>query len=289
MSTIFRIQRTPTTSAMRGAAQHDQPGLRREQQHDVVLVHHEHVERDPERHERQHPRGEPALRRQHADLAAHRRAFAQRVGHVVQDLGQVASDLALDVHGEDRPLEVGAPHAFGQRTQGVLGAPAEPDLGDDPLELGGGGLCDLLGGRVERLQEAVTGSQRAGHDRQDVGELFAELLRAATERELQRHRRPESGDGPHTERDPRAPEDGVSDEQACERGTHGHDDELARAQAHGRGLELRVEPAAEPAGVGEPPSEVRHAGGDPPAGGGVRLDVRHLASAVARRRPCARR
>ena len=103
MFTIFLIQRIPTTSSVPAVAEHDQPELRRDEQHDVLGVHGEHVDRDHERQHREHPGGEASLRGEHVDLATHRRAFTERVRDVVQDLGEVAADLALDVHGEDRP------------------------------------------------------------------------------------------------------------------------------------------------------------------------------------------
>ncbi len=143
----------------------------------------------------------------------------------------------------------------------------------------------------------MAGPERARHDREHVGKLFAELLRTASQGELQRDRRSETGDGTDAERQPRALQDRVAQDQAAERRQHRDDDELAGSQAHGRGLELRVEPAAEPSSVGEATSEVRDLRGDPPTrravhGRDVADDLRPRLPTAAMRSPmirCCRR
>ena len=195
MFTIFLIQATPTSEQAQRAAQHDEADTGSDQQPDVVGVRSEHVHRDPHGQQREDPGREPAFSGEDSDLPAHHGPLTQRVGHVVQDLGQVAADLTLDVDGEDGPSEVVAADAFGERLERILGGTAQSDLGDDTLELDARGLGDLLGHGVQGLHEAVAGPKRARHDGEHVGQLIAQLLGAL----LHRHRgAPSHGPAPAT-------------------------------------------------------------------------------------------
>ena len=82
------------------------------------------------------------------------------VGHGVEQLGQVATDLALDADGHDRPHQVDAGHALGRVLERVLDGPAEARLGEHPLELAAGRLGRLVGDRLEALGEGEPGSHR---------------------------------------------------------------------------------------------------------------------------------
>src|SRR5437762_6035563 len=55
---------------------------------------------------------EPRLRRLDANLSLNAEAFADRVTDVLQDLGEVAADFALNEHGGDAELEVENRHAL---------------------------------------------------------------------------------------------------------------------------------------------------------------------------------
>src|SRR3954451_24033559 len=236
------------------------------EQTDVTRVDGEHVERDAEGQEAQHPGREPPLRGEHLDLPSQHRPFAERVSDGIEDLGEISADLPLDVHRQNRPLEVRTADALGQTLQCILSRPAQSDLGHHPLELRSRGLSDLLRDRVERLKDTVPGAQRRRHDRWDVGQLFAETVRALRQRRAKQHRRERCADtGQHERKAPIAQERG-SQHAEHERAHRGCDDELTRAQGDARGLELGVESLAEPARFGEPRAELRHVVWDPAAG-----------------------
>src|SRR5512132_3134769 len=213
----------------RGPQHHEADGGGDEQP-DVARVDRRHIKPDRHRQEREHPGGESALRGEHLDLPTEHRALPEGVGDRVQDLREVPADLALDVDREHRPHEVGAPDALGERRQRVLRGPAQTDLGHHALELGGGGMRDLLRHRVQRLEEAVPGAERGRQDREHVGKLVAQVLGALAERTPEHERGEGRADPRHDQREERVAEQRCTEdaEEQC-RGDRG-DDELARPE-----------------------------------------------------------
>ena len=180
ISTIFLIQRIPSDEQDDGAASMIESDLRREQQADVVRVDREHVEP-------RSPNGRSASTQADSRPSAVSTRICRRIVARSRSVSATLSRISARFPPTSRwmftastaHLKSADADPLGERLERVLGRSAQSDLGDDPLELGRGGLRDLLGDRVERLEEAVARAERAGHDRQDVGQLFAQLLRAA--------------------------------------------------------------------------------------------------------------
>ena len=68
------------------------------------------------------PGRQPAFGGEGADLPAHPLALGDGVGHRVEQLGQVASDLTLDADRQHDPREVGALHPVGHVVERILDA-----------------------------------------------------------------------------------------------------------------------------------------------------------------------
>src|SRR4051794_32812352 len=115
-------------------AQPDEPDeghhATRDDRHDPerLLEQHAHVvgldqvqdAREHDRKEPEDPPGEASFRRQRPDLQAQPLPLGHRVGHRVEQLGQVATDLPLDADGHDRPHQVDARHALRRVLQSIL-------------------------------------------------------------------------------------------------------------------------------------------------------------------------
>ena len=83
----------------------------------------------------EHDGAHAAFSGERGDVAAEALALHHGVGDRHQQLGQVATDLALDADGHDGPGEVRAVHALGRGVERLLERAAEAGLGDDPTQL----------------------------------------------------------------------------------------------------------------------------------------------------------
>src|SRR3954453_14835296 len=90
--------------------EHDEedPGRVGPELRDVLVPDQQQVEEEKRRKPAENPWGQAALGRQPPPLPPQPLTFAQRGGHGGQDLGEVATDLALDGDGHDDPLAVHA-------------------------------------------------------------------------------------------------------------------------------------------------------------------------------------
>ena len=198
--------RTPADQEQAGSAEHHEPDLGREQQHDVLAVDREHVERDRRTASGRGPRpragprtsapgpADACVARSRSVSATLSRIsarfpptsrwmFTARTAHLKSAL-PTRSASASSASSALRPRRISATTRWNSVAAGCAISFAD---------------------RVERLQEAVPGAQRARHDRQDVGELLAELLGAASRarlRSISVGTRPH--DGSDAEREPRA-------------------------------------------------------------------------------------
>ena len=114
------IQNTPIAKDGRRACEHRPAQRLLEHDDDVVVVRQQKVDHEERRKAAQHPRGELSFCGQRGDLATDVLALAHRGGHRVEQLGEVAADLALDLDGHDDPLEVLAVEPLGDALEGVL-------------------------------------------------------------------------------------------------------------------------------------------------------------------------
>ena len=87
--------------------------------------------------QRQHVPAHPALGGVDPELPPDREAGPDHAGEVVEDLGQVAADLALDQDGGHQDPDVHQVDPVGHGEQGVLERQAEALLLEDPAELPG--------------------------------------------------------------------------------------------------------------------------------------------------------
>src|SRR3954454_3314185 len=198
----------------RAADQHQDAQRSGEEHHHVGVVGEHQVEQEGRRKPAEDHRRELALGGQRGDLTAHVLALAHGGRHRVQQLGEVASDLALDVDGHHDPVEVLALEPVGDALEGGLERQPETGLDEHLAELAGDRLGGLADDGVDRLRQRQTGSQGPGHQLQGVGERRLELLLAAlaTEAEVQPGSEP-------AQRHEQQPDDQVAaaDEQADDR------------------------------------------------------------------------
>ena len=94
---------------------------------------------------------------------------------MVEHLGEIAADLAVDLDRLHDEVEVLALHPFTHRVQRFAEVAAEPRLHDESAELVRSGRFGLAGNDVEGLHDAVTHAQAPGHQRQRALELRVEL------------------------------------------------------------------------------------------------------------------
>src|ERR671919_114905 len=152
---------------------------------------------DRERKHREDPRRQLPLRGQDPDLPTNGLAVPEGLGHRVQDLGEVPSDLPLDVDGHHRPLEVVAGHPIAERAERLIHRAAQADLRDRPAELARGRLGDLLRHHIQGLEEAVPRPEGAGDDHEHVDHLGLESVEPAPGGHGERGDRDQRGhDGP---------------------------------------------------------------------------------------------
>ena len=186
-------------------------------------------------------------------MAAQELPLAQGLGHLQQQLGQVAADLALDADRHHDPLPVAALHPLGDPFERVLQRDAETGLDDDALELARDGLVALAHDRVDRLREREAGGEAARHQLQRVGQTGAEGAEPAgalepqvepgADRARRRRRGPRAGCCPTPIRMP---------EQAGADGDAGPQQQpLRRLQRHPCGVELGLQPGLEGPVVGQ--------------------------------------
>ena len=157
-------------------------------------VRHVHDRAERRRHDHEHHRRGPSFGRERLHLALQPRTGPHRLADAVEQLGQVATDLGLDLHREHGPPEVGAADAVDRVVERFAHLAAEPDLGDDLAELASDRRRHLAGERFQRLTERTTGAERSGERRERVGQLFDELLAARPDDRLQGERRQDDED-----------------------------------------------------------------------------------------------
>src|SRR4051812_16669344 len=154
--------------------EHHDPEQRRPQRPQVGRVRQREVDEEDHREAPEDPPREPALGREHLDLAAQPLALAQRVGDGHEELGEVAADVPLDADGHDHPREVLAGQPAPDAFQGVLDRHPEPALDQRPVELHRHRRLALADDGVQRLRQRVPGLQAAREHLEGVGELGEE-------------------------------------------------------------------------------------------------------------------
>ena len=90
-------------------------------------------------------------------LALDARAFSHRMGDIIQDLRQVSTDGALNENGSNDYVQVFALDPLVQREERIFEARADVYVGYRALELDSQGVVQLLGGKVQALEETETG------------------------------------------------------------------------------------------------------------------------------------
>ena len=104
--------------------------------------------------------------------------LADREGDRVEDGGEVATDLALDLDGGDHQLEVLGVDAPHQVVQCRLHREAQLHLADDALELLADRRSRLAGHELDALEERGPCAERVGQQGDRVGKLVSERLDA---------------------------------------------------------------------------------------------------------------
>src|SRR5581483_1782452 len=217
----------------RRADHHGPAGDGTEQVVDVGRRRGEHEQPEPHRQQAHDDAGNAAFGGEGLDLAPQPAALHHRLGHRLEELGQVPADLPLDADGQHRPVEVAALHADGDVAEGVLQRPAEPGLGQHPAQLPGHRLRGLLDHGLQALQERVAGPQRSRQQVQRVGQLGLEGLQAPAAQ------RPHDEDG----------------EGGGQRGEH-HSDGQCRRRGEGHDAQQRNAGGVEEQRLGRPQRQV---------------------------------
>src|SRR6478735_3741337 len=162
----------------RGADEHQDAQRTREEHDHVVVVGEQQVEQERRRETAQDHRGQLALRGEGGDLAADVLALAHGGGDRVEQLGQVSTDLPLDVDRHHDPVEVLALEPVGDALERRLERQTEAGLDEDLAELAGDRLGALADDGVDGLGQRETRGERARHQLQGLGEGGLELLLA---------------------------------------------------------------------------------------------------------------
>src|SRR4029077_11961505 len=177
--------------------------------------HEEHERRQKHRQGRDDRARRSRLGGERLDLALDADALADRVGDVVEDLGEVATDRAVDRVGRGHQVEVVARDALGDVAQRLVRRATEVHLADGTAELVTYRRHRVLGHGVDRLGERVTGLQSVGQQRERVTQLAVELLQPLGDAIADVEGRDEvADDRPDREKD---------DAQASERDVEAHD------------------------------------------------------------------
>src|SRR5208282_1476143 len=127
-------------------------------------------------HEQHH--GEASLGGVNADLAQNLEAFADYIGQVVKNLGQIAAGFALQHHCRHEELEVDQRHTVGQIEQGVAHREAEFLFFIKLAEFSGNRFRDLVGNHFECGGKCVAGAHGAGERVDGLGKLLLKFLEA---------------------------------------------------------------------------------------------------------------
>ena len=114
----------------------------------------------------------------------------------VEDLGQVATDVALDLDGLDHPPEVLAAHPVGQPVSASTRSRPSRVSMVSRRNSSAGGRLRLLADGLDALGQPVPGAEAAGQDLEGVGQLVGEPPPAASGQEAAG--RPGPGAGPPT-------------------------------------------------------------------------------------------
>src|SRR5579884_83305 len=168
-----------------GSEEEDLPRARMPQGRDVGRVHGVDEQPDGDRHDRDDDGADPAFGGERAHLPPQALALLHGAGHDVEQLGQVAADLALDGDGRHHPVEVLALDPLGQVVEGLDERASEAGLGHDLAHLLPRRLRQLARHGVEALQDREPRAQGGGEELQHVGELRGEGLGAAVGHRLQ--------------------------------------------------------------------------------------------------------
>src|SRR5712692_7650789 len=191
---------SPTTSASRGiidlyldgdhapnnqvAYEDHETADRQQDPTDDASEHRPEICRRHEVHERREHDGQgrdqrtrcSGLSGQGRDLALDAYALADRVRDVVEDLGQVAADRAVDRVCRRHEVEVGTDHALGDVRQRLVGRTTEVHLAHGSAELVADGRHRVLGHGVDGLRERVAGLDGVRQQGERVAQLVVEGL-----------------------------------------------------------------------------------------------------------------
>src|SRR5438067_3606664 len=129
--------------------------------------------------------GGASLRGQGADLTLDPDPFPDGEGDGVQDLGQVATDDAVDLDRGDHQVEVFGFDALDHVLQGVVDRDAQVHLAHRPAELVRHRRGGALGNGGHRLRERIAGLERVGEQDDGVAQLVVEGLEPAALPELE--------------------------------------------------------------------------------------------------------
>src|ERR1039458_4339193 len=121
-------------------------------------------------HEQHH--GETSLGGVNADLAQNLEAFADYIGQVVKNLGQIAAGFALQHDRRHEELDVDQGHAIGQVEQSVAHREPEFLFFVQLAKFSGDGFGDFVGDHFEGGGKGVAGANRAGERINGFGKLL---------------------------------------------------------------------------------------------------------------------
>src|SRR5437660_3059953 len=145
---------------------------------EVGWRHEEHERREQDWQGRDDRARRTSLRGKSLNLAFDSHPLADRIGDVVQDLGQVATDRAVDRIRRGHQVEVLARDALGDVAERLIRRATEVHLADGATEFIADGCDRVLGHGVDGLGEGIAGLERVGEKGQRVTQLAVELLEA---------------------------------------------------------------------------------------------------------------
>ena len=206
----------------------------------VLRAHERHQQPEPDRQPDEDDRRHPAEAGERLELAGVPLPFADRLRERVEETGERAAGLGLDVHGRCDVLEVARADALAHRGERLVERPAEPLLAEHAGELLRGRRRAVVGDRPAARSE---GRGRRGASRRSWRGRPAAAGRTPVSGDARRPSRRRTASARPTSISSRASAGGAPDDRADdaedEGGRRPRDTEMAGAQLQARALQRR--------------------------------------------------